>query len=400
MKRYILSRQSAGLALTAVLAVALGACADSSQTGGSNSAPGVTADTVTVGTSNALTGTNSASCSVASKGEQAWFQYVNSQGGVNGRKIAVNVLDDGFTPARAVANAKTFIDQPVFAVVGGCGTATANAAWPVLNAAGVPFLFPYASIADMVQPAKKYVYSFLPLYQDQNKALISAALPKFGPGKVYFLAGSIPGIDAVQAASKTAVEAAGGTWVGADVVTIGTADFTPYVLRMKATNPDYVLVESTGSDSARIVKAMVANNAMPSKRILGISILADRSFVDNIPAAAQNLLTVVAPTPPGGTEKAQQCENAFKTYAPDMVGVTNAVFGCAQAQAFVAALKAAGPNPTRDSLIGALDSMKDVNAGDALPPLTFTPTDHVGASSVFVLGYDGGKWSFDGTADL
>ncbi|HEX7163659.1 MAG TPA: ABC transporter substrate-binding protein [Trebonia sp.] len=393
-------RRGVGLTAAVLIAATGTACASSGSGGSGASAPGVTSTTVTIGTSNALTGTNSASCSVASKGEQAWIDYVNANGGINGRKIKVNVIDDGFTPARAVANAKTFINQPVFAVVGGCGTATADAAYPVLNSAGVPFLFPYASIASMVQPPKKYVYSFLPLYQDQDKAIISADLPKYGPGSVYFIAGSIPGIDQVEADSKAAVLAAGGTWAGGDVVTIGTADFTPYVLRLKAAKPDYVMVESTGSDSARIVNAMVQNNALPTKRILGVSILADRSFTNNIPAAAQNLLSIVAPTPPAGTDKSKQCEDVFSKYAPDMVGVTNAVFGCAQAQAFVAALKAAGPNPTRDGLINALNAMKNVNAGNALPPLTFTADNHVGASSLFILGYAGGKWSFDGTAGL
>eukprot|EP01036_Dinobryon_divergens_P007391 gene7391-9857_t len=66
--------------------------------------PGVTDTTIFLGGSNALSGPVAAVCAPASYGAKAWFDKVNRDGGVHGRKIDYNVLDDAFSAQRAVSN--------------------------------------------------------------------------------------------------------------------------------------------------------------------------------------------------------------------------------------------------------------------------------------------------------
>ena len=104
----------AALAATCILAPAGTASAASS------GAPGVTATSITVGTISTQTGTLAANSSSVIYGERAYFDYVNAQGGVNGRKIDYKyALDDGGNPTTFNQLANTLINQDhVFAASG------------------------------------------------------------------------------------------------------------------------------------------------------------------------------------------------------------------------------------------------------------------------------------------
>src|ERR1700727_209647 len=85
---------SAGVALTGAAVVAPATGAGAASSGGS--APGVTANSITVGTISTQTGTLASNFSSLMQGEKAYYQYINAQGGVNGRKIDYKYqLDDG-----------------------------------------------------------------------------------------------------------------------------------------------------------------------------------------------------------------------------------------------------------------------------------------------------------------
>ena len=85
-----------------------------------SSAPGVTSNSITVGTISTQTGTLSANFSSLIYGERAYYDYINAQGGVNGRKINYKyALDDGGNPTTFNQLANTLINQDhVFAVTG------------------------------------------------------------------------------------------------------------------------------------------------------------------------------------------------------------------------------------------------------------------------------------------
>ena len=79
-------------------------------------APGVTDTEVVIGLTTPLSGP-AAAWSATALGSEAWAKHLNEQGGVAGRKIRVVMKDDGYNPARAVANVNEFKDS-VFAIVG------------------------------------------------------------------------------------------------------------------------------------------------------------------------------------------------------------------------------------------------------------------------------------------
>ena len=87
---------------------------------------GVTDTEIVVGWTTPLSGP-AALWGVTGLGGKAWADHINAQGGIHGRKIKVLLKDDGYNPARALANLQQMKDQ-VFVIAGLLGTAVCNAA--------------------------------------------------------------------------------------------------------------------------------------------------------------------------------------------------------------------------------------------------------------------------------
>ena len=376
-------RRSFWLLSTAVAAVFLVAACGGSGTatsGGGATAPGVTSDTIQIGTTSALTGNVSGPATLTTNGAQAVFDKVNATGGVHGRKIKVNVLDDGYTAPKAVANARTFIDQPVFAVFGGYGTVPAQSIVPILEQAKVPYLFPYQGNP---YPDTKYVFLMMPLYRNQTAAVIKEAIQKYGKGSVYALVGKTADTPQTVQVAQQATSDAGGKWLGYDEVNQGTTDYTPYVLRMKQAHPDFVLVSTTPTDCARYVTAMVAQGAIPAKRILGLQTLATESFINAVPTDASNVVFAPGPTAAPSSKLAADCVATVHKYQPGTQVTMEALWGCGTAQLFVYALQKTGANLTRDGLMKTLEGMHQVDAAPVLTPIGFSASNHVGEATMY-----------------
>jgi len=135
-----MGRNAARLAAVAAFLVTLGAC-------GGSPAPapqtdiGITSNSILLGTTNALSGPAAAYGTIA-HAEDAYFTYVNNQGGVNGRKITFKIQDDAYNPANTVPLTKGLVEQDqVFAMFSGLGTQDQTSVRDYLNSKKVPQLF-------------------------------------------------------------------------------------------------------------------------------------------------------------------------------------------------------------------------------------------------------------------
>jgi branched-chain amino acid transport system substrate-binding protein len=383
--------------VTAAMVTLVAACGGGSAQSGGATAPGVTGNSIRIGMSNAQTGIVAASGTLVGAGSKAIFDEVNANGGVNGRKIEPTILDDGYQAPRAVANTRTFINKPVFAVFGGYGTIPAQAMVPILEQAKIPYVFPYQGNR---YPTNKYLFLLMPIYQDQTQAVIKSAIEKYGKGTVYALFGKTADTAQSEKDAQSAVQSAGGTWLGDDVVSQGTGDYTPYVLRMKQQHPDFLLVSTTPTDASRYSSAVAAQNALPQKRVLGLQTVANETFIDAVPQGIDDLLYAPGPTVPAANQAAKECTSAVQKHAAGTKVTMDTLWGCASAELFVYALRKAGSNLTRDGLVKTLEGMKSANATPLLPPITFTPSNHVGERSMYTFTTQSKKLVAGGTMQV
>jgi branched-chain amino acid transport system substrate-binding protein len=135
------------------------------------STPGVSATTITLGSSGPLTGEAAAAAGVL-LGAEGYFKYVNSRGGVNGRKIDFKYLDDGYDPSRTVQNVRQLIQQDnVFALFSVVGTNGNLAIRDFANASGVPTVFSAAGATTLGRDYVKYPWTigYLPPYAEEGE---------------------------------------------------------------------------------------------------------------------------------------------------------------------------------------------------------------------------------------
>ena len=106
--------------------------------------PGITDTTIKLGQTMPYSGPASAYSAVG-RTEVAFFAMLNDQGGINGRKIELISLDDGYSPPKTVEQVRRLVEQDeVFAIVGSLGTPTNIAVQKYLNAKKVPQIMPFS----------------------------------------------------------------------------------------------------------------------------------------------------------------------------------------------------------------------------------------------------------------
>ena len=135
--------------------------------------PGVSDKEILIGQSAALSGPAKELGTEMRSGAQLYFDQVNAGGGVNGRKIRMISLDDGYEPERAAANTRKLIEEEkVLALFGYVGTPTSLAALPVFTEAKVPFVGAFTGAQALREPFNRYVFNVRASYFDETEKIV------------------------------------------------------------------------------------------------------------------------------------------------------------------------------------------------------------------------------------
>ena len=361
---------------------------------------GVTKDAILLGTSIPLTGPVAPSCSPVNDGAQAWFKQVNANGGVHGRKIESIVLDDAYKAPEALANARELVAKQVLAFFGGCGSIQPAAILPLAQQNSIPYLYPFAGNPELM--TSKVTFALLPTYAQQYESLVEHLVKKDG-GKVRIFAvlSDVPGTPEALAGLTRAATDSGGEFVGSAVVPPSATDYTPAALKIKSLRPDYVAINLSGAQSARFFNALKANDAYPSKFVIGGPVNLSASFLQPVMDVANNHMVATSMLTPPEDPRSKSCIDAIKKYYPDLAIDWFSLWGCATAQVTTTALTELGPQPTRAGLMKLMDGWRDKTASPLFPPLTFGGANRLGISSMsYVAIRDGQKMTVEGSFKL
>jgi ABC-type branched-subunit amino acid transport system substrate-binding protein len=399
------------VAVGAAFALGAAACGGSSSGGGNGkaSAPGVTATTVTIGAHYPLTGPAAPGYSEIGPAADAMFKYINDGGGVNGRSIQFKFKDDGYNPANTVDVVKQLVLQDkVFAIVNGLGTPTHSKVTDYLNQSRVPDLF-VASGARLWDDPKKHPYTFgwQPDYLIEGKILGKYIKDNFPGKKVGYLyqnddfgkdgiAGLDSQLDASQVVDKQPYETsqlAQPTGIaaqlstlkakGAEVVatfTIPAATAVALLTNLKIGYKPQLVVTNVGSDPTTLTGLLgtFSKGAVGGQLLTGI--------------VTDTYLPLTADT---SDPWITLFKKVHDKYIPKLPFDGNVEYGMSMAYTFAQALQAAGANPTRQSLIDAVE--KGGFKGPGVTPFRFSKDSHAGYTGVRIAVLDGkGGGAFKG----
>src|SRR5690242_6111500 len=136
--------------------------------------PGITAKTIVIGQSAGFTGSVAGTVKELTAGAKAYFDAVNAKGGVHGRRIVLESMDDGFDPKRTPDVVAQLIQQKnVFAMFLSRGTPTNEAVLPVLEKFKVPLIGPSTGAMSMYDPPRKYLFPVRASYRSETFKLVS-----------------------------------------------------------------------------------------------------------------------------------------------------------------------------------------------------------------------------------
>jgi branched-chain amino acid transport system substrate-binding protein len=139
--------------------------------------PGVTDRQISLSGSIDLSGPVSTQVKVGFSGTQLYFDQLNRRGGVHGRKIHLNLLDDGFDPRRTVGNIeKLYAEGNTFAVFGSTGDAQSAAAIDVCGRLALPLFAPVCGDHGLRALNRRQVYFVRASYRDEARKIIQHAM--------------------------------------------------------------------------------------------------------------------------------------------------------------------------------------------------------------------------------
>lgn len=139
--------------------------------GAAPAAPGVTENRILFGQTAAFQGPAAALGNGMKHGLQAAFKRVNGDGGIDGRRLALETANDGYEPDEAIANTKRFINETeVFALIGAVGTPTSKAIQPIAEGRGVPYIGPFTGAGFLREPGNANVVNVRGSYCDETEA--------------------------------------------------------------------------------------------------------------------------------------------------------------------------------------------------------------------------------------
>ena len=361
--------------------IVIAALAASILTGaGAQAQQGVSATTLVIGQSAPLTGANAELGNDIRNGALAYFAKVNAAGGVHGRKIELTTLDDGNQVPRAEANTKTLVEETgVFALYGYASATLSRPALPTVEKHGVPFVGPFTG-ADPMRVFNKNVYNIRGSYAEELEKIVDHFVPlgikRFSI--VYY-------DDVVGKENFTAVERA---LKKRDLQVVSTASFKDRakpdiaagVKEIAKGSPDVVILTTlykATADFVRLARSSGMGAQMASNSFPGASPLAKELGKDGTGV----IVATVVP-PPGKRSLAivQEYQAAIEKQLGKKEYSFTSLESYIGAKVIVEALRRAGPKPSREAFMHALDGLKGFDTGGYL--VSFSPTNHNGSSFV------------------
>jgi branched-chain amino acid transport system substrate-binding protein len=346
---------------------------------GASAEPGITADSILIGQAAGFTGSVAGTVKELTAGAKAYFDYVNAKGGVHGRKIVLESMDDGFDPKRTpeVIN-KLIYEKNVFAMFLSRGTPTSEAAFPVLEAAKVPLIGPSTGAMSMYNPPRKYMFPVRASYHSETFKIVPQ-LVNMGINRIALLyvddsfgKDALAGVqqalkDNNLTAAAVASHARGSVKLDEAVAIIGKAE------------PQAVIMLTVLDAGVAFVKQMKATGRSPV--FLTLSNNSSNAFIKNLGEDGWGVaVSQVSPYPfSGAIPITKEFLEVIKGRA-DVSASYSSMEGFISAKVLVEGLKRAGPKPTREKLIAGLESMNRYDMGGV--DVTYGPNNRTGTTFI------------------
>jgi len=352
--------------------------------------PGVTSSKIVIGTTTPLTGPAAPGYKDIPVAAQAYFNYVNKNGGINGRKVELKVYDDQYNPALTKkGTSELILRDKIFAMYGALGTPTHSAVVQDLNRRGIPDIFVNTGGASF-DNVKRYpmTFPYFPSYIVESKVMgyyIKNDKTLNAKTKCLFYQDGEFGDNAKVgfAAAGTQFATTVSYFSGQQAVSLA-----PQITKLKAAGCELVVFFGVTSATGKMLGDALKAGYSPTWMITSVG--SDPSVLKAL-GAGPLLQGVYAPS---FLVPAQDTKNP---YISQMKAIASSAglewnfytyYGINTAYVLSQALKAAGKNLTRKGLINALQTQAKNFRSAAIVPMVFNSKSHQGLTGYYMGQYD------------
>ncbi|MBP1096227.1 ABC transporter substrate-binding protein [Bradyrhizobium diazoefficiens] len=343
---------------------------------------------------------------VIGKTEEAYFNKINAEGGINGRKIKFISYDDGYSPPKTVEQARKLVESDgVLLIFGSLGTSTNGAIRKYMNEKKVPQLF-VASGASKWNDPRQYPWTmgWQPSYASEARIYAKYVMKEKPDAKIAVLYQNDDfGKDYLKGLK-------GGLGAKASMIVLEEAYDTSepavdeHVVKLKSSGADVFISITTPKFAAQAIKKAAEINWHPMQIISNVSASVGGVLEPAGIEISQGILS--ASYTKDGSDPQWNADDGMKKFYSFLAQFdpkankldAGVVFGYAAAQTMVKVLHMCGDDLTRENVMKQAASLKDFEPDTLLPGIRINtaPDNFAPIEQLQMMRFKGKKWELFG----
>jgi len=356
------------------------------------SVPGITEKEIVIGSCSALEGPSKFLGTQTVAGARAYFESINEQGGVHGRKLRLIASDDSYDPAKAEDCFKHLQTQGVFAMGFFVGTPTGVKYVPLAETNKIPLVGLFTGAQALYTPFRHWIVNVRAAYADETKEQIDGMWKTLGYKKIGVIYPDDAFGSAVLDGVKNALKEHQSEPVAAASYPRQTADADAAIQSVRAAQPEAVVIVGPANTVAPIVK--LAHSKSWSPLFVTVSFVGTDDLIKLAGQDSEGMVItqVVPPYYLTDLKTVALYRRTMSKFAPNDSPNFVSLEGFVDAMVMVEGLKRAGKNLTREGLIRGIESLNDfdIELGPQLK-LNYSSRDHKGFVHVIPTVVRGGR---------
>lgn len=322
---------------------------------------GISSKSLTIGCSASLTGPLAGFGRDIKQGAEAALAQINARGGIHGRMVQLQILDDGYVPQRTTENVQQMISQgSAFALMSCVGTPNNAGILPMIEDAGIPYVAPFTGASSLRKGARN-VFHVRASYTDEVRRLVQrlAGMGLKDIGVVYL--DNAYGREMLEDSTRFLAEQGLKPLVHVALATDGK-NLSDVLAKVGQARPAAVLLATAGAVSVELVRGLKTNN--PGVLMAGLSVTLTSEGLKQLGDAGSGLaLTMVMPDPTRAkTALVRDYQAAMRAR-----GIQEFNLGTLESytntRVLAEGLERAGADPTRSKLRTALAGIRNLDLG-------------------------------------
>jgi branched-chain amino acid transport system substrate-binding protein len=343
---------------------------------------------------------------VIGKTEEAYFNKINAEGGINGRKIKFVTYDDAYSPPKAVEQVRKLVESDeVLVVFNALGTPSNTAIQKYMNSKKVPQLFVATGATKWNDPKDfPWTMGWQPSYQSEAHIYAKYLMKEKPDGKIAVLFQNDDfGKDYLKGL-KDGLGAKTSMIIAEESYETSEPSIDGHIVKLKASGADVFISITTPKFAAQAIKKLAEIDWHPLHIVSNVS-----SSVGGVikPAGFENAQGILSANyAKDGSDPQWDNDPGMKKfveflakYYPDGNKLDGSVvYGYGAAQTMVKVLEMSGDDLTRANVMKQAASLKDFVPDTLLPGIKIntSPTDFAPIEQLQMMRFKGEKWDLFG----